>query len=184
VFSGGTCQFGPSTCNFSLASASVKAMLALLTPGDVVNDGGNYFPVGTKVVSYNPGTFVLTLDQPSEAQSLQGGVVLYIQSTDVAGYNVYRSTSQAGPFARVNAVPTDRTAYFHDENLPPLTKFWYRITSVDSSANESAFFETIGINTNPADSLDLPGADRAHHAVVGGGRVRVFVAERHDGRGL
>jgi hypothetical protein len=149
VFSGGTCQFGPSTCNFSLASASVKAMLALLTPGDVVNDGGNYFPFGTKVVSYNPGTFVLTLDQPSEAASLQGSVVLYIQSTDVAGYNIYRSTSQAGPFTRANAVPTERTAYFHDENLPPLTKFWYRITSVDSSANESAFFETIGINTNP-----------------------------------
>ncbi len=68
---------------------------------------------------------------------------------DLAGYNIYRSTSAAGPFARVNLVPTDRISFYHDEGLPPLTKFFYRVTAVDSSGNESTFFNTVSVSTNP-----------------------------------
>jgi len=76
--------------------------------------------------------------------------------TDLFGYNVYRSTSQAGPFTKVNLVPTDRISYFHDESLPPLTKFYYRVTAVDSSGNESAFFNTISVSTNPPHHAIFP----------------------------
>ncbi|HXJ64108.1 MAG TPA: C25 family cysteine peptidase, partial [Actinomycetota bacterium] len=76
--------------------------------------------------------------------------------TDLFGYNVYRSTSQAGPFTKVNIVPTDRISYFHDESLPPLTKFYYRVTAVDSSGNESAFFNTISVSTNPPHHAIFP----------------------------
>jgi hypothetical protein len=34
---------------------------------------------------------------------------------DLAGYNIYRSTVAAGPFTRVNLIPTDRTSFYHDE---------------------------------------------------------------------
>ncbi|MEO7842203.1 MAG: C25 family cysteine peptidase, partial [Candidatus Eisenbacteria bacterium] len=44
-------------------------------------------------------------------------------SGDLAGYNVYRSIAQAGPFTRMNAIPTDRTAVYVDEGLPSLTRF-------------------------------------------------------------
>jgi hypothetical protein len=56
---------------------------------------------------------------------------------DLLGYNIYRSLSAAGPFVRVDAVPTDRTSYFLDDSLTPLTAYYYEITAVDSSGNES-----------------------------------------------
>jgi len=76
--------------------------------------------------------------------------------TDLFGYNIYRSTSQAGPFTKVNIVPTDRISYFHDESLPPLTKFYYRVTAVDSSGNVSAFLNTISVSTNPPHHAIFP----------------------------
>ena len=75
---------------------------------------------------------------------------------DLAGYNIYRSTNPAGPFTRVNPIPTDRIAYFHDEALPPLTRFYYRVTAVDSSGNESFFFNTISVSTNPPHHAIFP----------------------------
>ena len=68
---------------------------------------------------------------------------------DLAGYNIYRATAAAGPFTRVNLVPTDRISFFHDEGLPALTKFFYRVTAVDSSGNESGVFNTVSVSTNP-----------------------------------
>jgi hypothetical protein len=75
---------------------------------------------------------------------------------DLAGYNIYRATSQAGPFTKVNVVPTDRISYFHDEPLQPLTKFFYRVTAVDSSGNESGFFSTVSVSTNPPHHAIFP----------------------------
>lgn len=69
-------------------------------------------------------------------------------SSDVRGYNVYRATSLFGPFVKVNPVPTDRTAYYMDEGLAPLTSFYFQVTAVDSSANESdrSFFANASTN--------------------------------------
>src|SRR5262245_39134969 len=75
---------------------------------------------------------------------------------DLTGYNIYRSTNQAGPFAKVNVVPTDRIAYYHDEGLQPLTKFFYRVTAVDSSGNESQFIGTQSVSTNPPHHAIFP----------------------------
>jgi hypothetical protein len=75
---------------------------------------------------------------------------------DLAGYHIYRSTSAGGPFVRANTVPTDRTSYYHDENLPPLTKFYYRATAVDSSGNESQFLSAISVSTNPPHHAIFP----------------------------
>lgn len=75
---------------------------------------------------------------------------------DLTGYNVYRSTAQAGPFTKVNVIPTERTSYYHDENLPALTRFYYRVTSVDSSGNESVAFNTISVSTNPPTHAIFP----------------------------
>ncbi len=75
---------------------------------------------------------------------------------DLAGYNIYRSTAQAGPFTKVNVIPTERTSYYHDEALPALTRFFYRVTAVDSSGNESNIFNTISISTNPPTHAIFP----------------------------
>jgi peptidase C25-like protein/VCBS repeat protein len=153
---GGTCVVNQPTCNFSGASVAVKASLAALSPGDLVTDGSNYFAIGSTVVSYNPGTFVLTLSANAFGSSPPGGVQLGIQAPDLAGYNIYRATAPAGPFTKVNVVPTDRISYFHDEALPALTRFYYRVTSVDSSGNESGMTSTVSVSTNPPHHAIFP----------------------------
>jgi hypothetical protein len=70
-------------------------------------------------------------------------------SSDLAGYNVYRATNVGGPYTKVNSTPTDRTSVYVDEGLPPLTAYFYRIASVDSSGNESSTSTTANASTNP-----------------------------------
>jgi hypothetical protein len=61
-----------------------------------------------------------------------------VTSADLAGYDVYRAVDASGPFSRINPVPTERISYYRDEDLPPLTRFYYKVASVDSSGNVSA----------------------------------------------
>ena len=77
-------------------------------------------------------------------------------SADLAGYNIYRSSAQAGPFTRLNAIPTDRTAVYVDEALPALTRFYYQVSSVDSSGNESAKSSVASASTNPPMAAGFP----------------------------
>jgi hypothetical protein len=76
--------------------------------------------------------------------------------SDLAGYNIYRATNSAGPFVKANTIPTGRTAYYHDEGLQTLTRFYYRVTAVDSSGNESSVGSTISISTNPPTHAIFP----------------------------
>ena len=69
--------------------------------------------------------------------------------TDLLGYNIYRSTLPGGPYVKVNPVPTDRTAYFLDGGLAPLTRYYHKVSSVDLSANESALSAAVSTSTNP-----------------------------------
>jgi len=52
------------------------------------------------------------------------------------GYNVYRSTTSGGIYSRVNSNTTPKIAYFKDEGLPGLTRYYYKIAAVDSAGNE------------------------------------------------
>ena len=55
---------------------------------------------------------------------------------DLAGYNVYRSTTQGGPYSKVNTavvVTSDHT----DTGLSNGTTYYYVVTAVDNCANES-----------------------------------------------
>ncbi len=70
-------------------------------------------------------------------------------SADLLGYNCYRSLSSSGPYARVNTVPTDRIATLTDEGLTPLTRYYYKVTAVDSSGNESSQSAAASASTNP-----------------------------------
>ena len=75
---------------------------------------------------------------------------------DLLGYNVYRSASAAGPFARMTAIPTERTAYYVDEGLATLTRYYYKVSAVDSSANESDLSEVVPVSTNPPTHAYFP----------------------------
>jgi len=70
-------------------------------------------------------------------------------SADLLGYNVYRANLLAGPYTKLNVVPTDRTAVYVDESLPALTRYFYQVSAVDSSGNESALSVATSASTNP-----------------------------------
>ena len=58
-------------------------------------------------------------------------------SSAVAGYNVYVSPSSAGPFSLLNSSPVPSTS-FVDTNVLAGDTYYFRITSVSSSYQESA----------------------------------------------
>jgi hypothetical protein len=58
---------------------------------------------------------------------------------DLMGYNVYRSDSLDGPFERVTLFPVGGVSYYQDKGLERMTSYFYLVTSVDSSGNESRF---------------------------------------------
>jgi len=57
--------------------------------------------------------------------------------SDLAGYNVYRSTTAGGPYTKIAALPT--TSDYTDSDLVNGTTYYYVVTSVDQAANESGF---------------------------------------------
>jgi fibronectin type 3 domain-containing protein len=59
------------------------------------------------------------------------------QERDLAGYHVYRSVKAGGKQARLTGKPLDRTT-FSDETVKQGATYYYSITAVDKSGNESA----------------------------------------------
>ena len=59
-------------------------------------------------------------------------------SPDVAGYYVYRGMTAKGPFEKLNSDPTRDTTYT-DTAVVSGTTYYYVVTAVDSSGNESGY---------------------------------------------
>jgi endonuclease I len=73
------------------------------------------------------------------ATALNGGVELsWLANTegDLAGYHVYRATTSGGPYTRVTPVITANTTFI-DGGLTNGTPYFYVVTAVDTSSNES-----------------------------------------------
>ena len=102
---------------------------------------------------------------PDGLLSLGGGGRISLTWAKVAdpglmGYNVYRAAASTGPFVKLTPVPTDRTAYFMDDGLQPLTRYFHEVTSVDLSGNESAPSAVVSAWTNPPLHAIFPFATR------------------------
>ncbi len=121
----------------------------------------------TAIVSNSYGvlsTQTLDLSYPSTPVVLRAigqatGVALTwppVAGADLFGYNIYRASASAGPFAQVTRVPTDRTSCFTDRGLAPLTRFYYKVSAVDSSGNESALSPVAVVSTNPPSHAIFP----------------------------
>jgi hypothetical protein len=75
---------------------------------------------------------------------------------DLLGYHLYRSNSAGGPFTRLTAIPTERLAYYIDQGLATLTRYFYQVSAVDSSANESNHSVAVPFSTNPPNHPYFP----------------------------
>jgi fibronectin type 3 domain-containing protein len=49
--------------------------------------------------------------------------------TDFLGYNVYRSSSNRGPFTKINSSSVPQSS-FGDSGLEPGTKYYYKVTKL------------------------------------------------------
>jgi fibronectin type 3 domain-containing protein len=63
--------------------------------------------------------------------------------SDLAGYRLYRSSYESGPFGCVNSEPL-LCPWYYDQVLPAAMTY-YRVTAIDESGNESAFSQVIGV---------------------------------------
>jgi hypothetical protein len=55
----------------------------------------------------------------------------------IRGYNIYRSDTEAGSFEKVNVFIVEGTSYFKDMGLVECSDYFYKISTVDTSENES-----------------------------------------------
>ena len=56
---------------------------------------------------------------------------------DLAGYNVYRSTTSGGPYTKLNRFTGKQSLITSTSMLPIGTTYYYVVTAVDTVANES-----------------------------------------------
>ena len=66
--------------------------------------------------------------------------------SDLAGYNIYRSTSQFGTYLKLN-VGMVAVSQYSDTAAPAGATSWYHITAVDNSGNESVATTVSGVRT-------------------------------------
>jgi chitodextrinase len=74
---------------------------------------------------------------------------------DVSTYNVYRSLAAGGPYERSNVDPVEHTV-FMDTGLLANTRYYYVVTALDGSGNESAYSAESSGSTNPPQAPGWP----------------------------
>src|SRR5678809_1360033 len=106
-------------------------------------------------------------------------------SSDVAAYNVYRASSGAGPFNLVNIDPVPH-ALFLNTGLNSTATYFYKISALDASGNESALSAAYSGSTNPAQltgwPLDMQSETTSSPAVGdidGDGTFEIVVGNKH-----
>jgi len=67
----------------------------------------------------------------------------------IAGYNVYRAISSAGPFGRLNSSTPVTNTSFSDANVQGSTTYYYEVKSVDSKGTESSPEGPVSTTTSP-----------------------------------
>jgi hypothetical protein len=104
---------------------SGDSRLVVLAPKDTYPPASPQDVVGAVLPGTNPGSFVVDL---SWAINLE---------TDVAGYRVYRSEREdaRGELLTPDLLPTPS---FRDTTIASGRRYWYTVTAVDRSGNESA----------------------------------------------
>ena len=131
---------------FSLGSIAAKVDLVL---------SGSNGPLGTQRIDFTiPGVTPSLLGLGSASSIALSWT--HQAATDLYGYNLYRSSSAGGPFTLVNPYPTGRIATYTDASLAALTRYYYKVSSVDSSGNEATLSAVVSASTNPPTHTVFP----------------------------
>ncbi len=87
-----------------------------------------------------------TLSGAGITQTQQHHVTLTWNSSGagVIGYNVYRATTSAGPFSKINSVPDSNTSYL-DTSVQSGATYFYATTAIASGGTQSAFSNQVAV---------------------------------------
>jgi len=70
-------------------------------------------------------------------------------SADAVGYNIYRGAASGGPYTMINSALDSTTAYT-DATVVSGQTYYYAVTAVDGSSNESGYSnQTQAVIPNP-----------------------------------
>ncbi len=102
----------------------------------MANDGKEDSNVATVTISSTGIEPPANLDAESGLNSVK---LFWKPSTGMhlAGYNVYRSESESGSFSQINTDPVTGDYYVDKSDLTPNQTYYYYLTAVDTSGNES-----------------------------------------------
>lgn len=91
-----------------------------------------------QTVSLN-GSDVSGIDFSASQQSVHSVKLSWRASTStVTGYNVYRGTTDGGPYSGINGVPVTQLSYT-DSSVSSANTYYYVTTSIDSAGSESGY---------------------------------------------
>ena len=119
--------------------------------GACANDGGDGLPTVDTVPPVPPiGVQVQAEDDLIAVRWDENAEI------DLAGYRLYRSSFEGGPFGIISSNLV-YCPWFYDTVLP-MEMTYYKVTAVDASGNESAFSQIVGIyyNTDRKVQPDAP----------------------------
>ena len=105
------------------------------------------------------------------------------QTTDLQGYNVYRSESSTGIYQKINKRLIEGTSYFKDVGLNKDATYFYKVSAVDQSANESALTNPMqgwttlqSVNGWPIQTDDIINASPTLADINNDGKAEIFEA--------
>ncbi len=107
-------------------------------------------------------------------------ILLYWEQSvavDTRGYDIWRSFGESGPYARVNSAIIENASYYADGGLDENTRYYYRVTAVDSSGLASLGGQTLSMSTNPPSQAGWP-------LTTSGGMYSSVAVADLDGDGL
>jgi hypothetical protein len=137
------------------SSSSQFAVPAVAFPLTI--PAGHELSLNVTFTPQNSGTKSATLsfsstaaNSPSSEPLAGAGTALYItlswnpSTSQVSGYNVYRSTSPTGALSRINLKPDPETTYT-DANIVSGSTYYYATTAVSTSGQESAYSNRVEV---------------------------------------
>jgi fibronectin type 3 domain-containing protein len=138
---------------FTLLNVGGLLTSTTFTDATATPNATNYYRVSAVDFSGNESAFANTsqfhagVDMTPPAQpsgfnatgSATGVALIWTANTepDLAGYNLYRSSSAAGPFLPVNTTGLLTGTSYNDAGAPAGQTSFYELTAVDTSGNES-----------------------------------------------
>ena len=139
-----------SISNVSVAGAGVSVSGVspgqTLNPGDTVSVSVTFDPAGAGAVSGGVTITSTAADSPTTISLTGTGAATVVHqvslswtasTSQIAGYNVYDSQTNGGPYAKVNSSPVTGTTYT-DSNVVVGDTYFFCVTAVNSSNVESS----------------------------------------------